>query len=73
MGKTIRALPCHFRPFETGRSLTQVNALLYALGGESEDIFTSFTFDDSADQKNYDPFKEKFDHQRVQGQDEPVD
>ena len=30
----------------------QVNALLYALGGESEDIFTSFTFDDSADQKN---------------------
>ena len=22
MGKTIRALPCHFRPFETGRSLT---------------------------------------------------
>ena len=67
----------------------QVNALLYALGGQSEDIFTSFTFDDSADQKNYDPVKEKFYHhfiakknviyekakfnQRVQGQDEPVD
>ena len=51
----------------------RVNALLYALGGESEDSFTSFTFDDSADQKNYDPFKEKFDHQRVQGQNEPVD
>ena len=27
----------------------QVNALLYTLGGESEDIFTSFTFYDSAD------------------------
>ena len=26
-----------------------VNALLYALGGESEDIFTGFTFYDSAD------------------------
>ena len=52
---------------------SHVNALLYALGGESEYIFTSFTFDDSANQKNYDPFKEKFDHQRVQGQDEPVD
>ena len=51
----------------------QVNALLYALGGESEDIFTSLTFDDSAVKKNYDPFKEKFDHQCVQGQDEPVD
>ena len=27
----------------------QVNALLYALGGESEDIFTSLTFYDNAD------------------------
>ena len=27
----------------------QVNALLYALGGESEDFFTSLTFYDSAD------------------------
>ena len=50
-----------------------MNALLCAMGGESEDIFTSFTFDDSADQDNYDPFKEKLDHQRVLGQNEPVD
>ena len=55
----------------------------------SEDIFISFTFDDSADQKNNNPVKEKFDHhfiakknviyerakfnQSVQGQSEPVD
>ena len=45
----------------------QVNALLYALGGESEDIFTSFTFDDSADQKNYVPVKEKLDHHFILG------
>ena len=67
----------------------QVNALLYALGGKSENIFTSFTFDDSADQKNNVPVKEKFDYhfiakknviyerakfnQRIEGQDEPVD
>ena len=66
----------------------QVNALLYAMGGKSEDIFTSFTFDDGADQNNYNRVKEKFDHhfigeknviyerakfnQCVQGQDEPV-
>ena len=31
---------------------------LYALCGESEDFFASFTFDDSADQKNSDPVKE---------------
>ena len=59
------------------------------MGCESEDIFTSFTFDDGADQNNYDRVKEKFDHhfiakknviherakfnQRVQGQDEPVE
>ena len=42
-----------------------MNALLYALGFKSEDIFTSFTFDDSADQKNNDPVKEKFDHHFV--------
>ena len=40
----------------------QVNALLYAMGGESEDIFTSFTFDDGADQNNYDGVTEKLDH-----------
>ena len=39
-----------------------MNALIYALGGESEDIFASFTFDESADQKKYDPVKENFDH-----------
>ena len=66
-----------------------MNALLYAMGGESEDIFTSFTFDDGTDQNNYDRVKEKFDHhfiakksviyerakfnQRVQGQDKPVE
>ena len=58
------------------------------MGGESEDIFTSFTFDDGADQIDYNRVKEKFDHhfmankyvierakfnQRVQGQDEPVE
>ena len=32
------------------------------MGGESKDILTSFTFDDSADQNNYDCVKEKFDH-----------
>ena len=64
-----------------------MNALLYAMGDESEDIFPRFTFDDSAE-NNYDRGKEKFDHhfiakknviyerakfnQRVQGQDEPV-
>ena len=66
----------------------QVNALLYAMGGESEDIFTRFTFDDGTDQNNYDRVKEKFDYhfiakkngiyekakfnQCLQGQDEPV-
>ena len=66
-----------------------MNTLLYAMGGKSEDIFTSFTFDDGADQNNYDRVREKFDHhftakknviyerakfnQRVQGQDEPVE
>ena len=40
----------------------QVNTLLYAMGGEYEDIFTSFTFDDGADQNNYGRVKEKFDH-----------
>ena len=112
MGKTIRTLPCHFRPFETGRNLTGEHRTLhstsfpgclflscsretlgtrlpYAMGGESEDILTSFTFDDSADQNNYDRFKEKFDYhftakknvicerakfnQRELGQDEPVE
>ena len=59
------------------------------MGGGSEDIFTSFTFDDSADQNNYDRVKEKFDHhftaqknvicerakfnQRELGQDESVE
>ena len=58
-------------------------------GSESEDILTSFTFDDSADQNNYDRVKEKFDHhftakknvicerakfnQRELGQDEPLE
>ena len=66
-----------------------MNALLYAMGGESEDIFTSFTFDDGTDQNNYDRVKETFDHhfiakknviyerakfnQCLQGQDEPVE
>ena len=66
-----------------------MNALLHAMGGESEDIFTSFTFDDGTDQNNYDRVKEKFDHhfiakknviyerakfnQRVQGEDELVE
>ena len=40
----------------------QVNTILYAMGGKSEDIFTSFTFDDGADQSNYNRVKEKFDH-----------
>ena len=50
--------------FSKQEEALQVNALLYALVGESEDIFTSFTFDDSADQKKYDryPVKEKFDY-----------
>ena len=39
-----------------------MNTLLYAMGGESEDVFRSFTFDDGADQNNYDGVKEKFDH-----------
>ena len=39
-----------------------MNTLLYAMDGESEDIFTSFTIDDGADQNNYDRVKEKFDH-----------
>ena len=59
------------------------------MGGGSEDIFTSFTFDDSADQNNYDRVKEKLDHhftaqknvicerakfnQRELGQDESVE
>ena len=30
-----------------------MNALLYALGDESEDIFTSFTLDDGTDQNNW--------------------
>ena len=66
-----------------------MNTLLYAMGGESEDIFTSFTFNDGADQNSYDHVKEKFDHhfiadknvnyerakfnQRVQDQYEPVE
>ena len=60
MSKTIRALPCHFRPFETGRSLIcehptlrygwQVRRYLYKL------------FAAGADQSNYDHVKEKFDH-----------
>ena len=59
------------------------------MGGESEDVFTSFTFDDGAVQNNYDRVKEKLDHhiigkknviynrakfnQPVQPQDEPVE
>ena len=39
-----------------------MNTLLYAMGGESEDIFISFTFAPGADQSNYDHVKEKFDH-----------
>ena len=39
-----------------------MNTLLYAMGGESEDILTSFTFAAGADQSNYDHVKEKFDH-----------
>ena len=39
-----------------------MNTLFYAMGGESEDIFTSFTFAAGADQSNYDHVKEKFDH-----------
>ena len=66
-----------------------MNTLLYAMGGESEDIFTSFIFDDGVDQNNYNRVKQKFDHhyiakknviherakfnQRVQAQDEPVE
>ena len=56
------------------------------MGGESEDIFTSFTFDDSADQNNYDRVNDhhftakknviceraKF-NQLELGQDEPVE
>ena len=39
-----------------------MNTLLYAMGGESKDIFTSFTLAAGADQSNYDHGKEKFDH-----------
>ena len=38
-----------------------MNALFYSIGCESEDIFTSFTCDDGADQNNYHLVKEKFD------------
>ena len=66
-----------------------MNTLLYAMGGKSEDIFSSFTFHDGADQNNYDHVQEKLDHhfiakkniiherakfnKRVQGQDEPME
>ena len=39
-----------------------MNTLLYAMGGESENIFTSFTFAAGADQSNQNHVKEKFDH-----------
>ena len=38
-----------------------MNTLLYAMGGASEDISTSFTFAAGADQNDYDDVKEKFD------------
>ena len=59
MGKTIRALPCHFRPCETGRSLTGEHPTLRY---ESENIFKSFTFAAGSHQSNYDHVIEKFDH-----------
>ena len=67
----------------------QVNAFLYAMGGEAEDIMSSFTFAEGTDAMKYDVVKAKFDkhfvakknviyerakfNQRVQGPDEPVE
>ena len=67
----------------------QVNALLYAMGGDAEDIMASFFFANEADSKKYDVVKGKFDshfitkknviyerakfNQRAQGQDESVE
>lgn len=67
----------------------QVNALLYAMGVEAEDIMASFTFTEEDDAKKYDVVRAKFDshfvvkknviyerakfNQHVQGQDEPVE
>ena len=90
MYKTIRALPCHFKPFETGRSLIgECPTLRYGWRVRRYFYHASFTFDDDAEQNNYDHVKEKFDHhfiakknviyerakfnQRVQGEDELVE
>ena len=66
-----------------------MNALLYAMGGDAEDIMASFFFADEGDSKKYDVVKGKFDshfitkknviyerakfNQRAQGQDESVE
>ena len=89
MGKTILSATVSFWGLSKQERALQVNALLYAMGSESEDIFTSFNFDAGDDQNNYDRVKEKFDHhfiakknviyerakfdQRVQGQHEQVE
>ena len=39
----------------------QVNALLYAMGGDAEDIMATFFSADEGDSKKYDVVKEKFD------------
>ena len=39
----------------------QVNALLYAMGGDAEDIMASFFFPNEGDSKKYDVVKGKFD------------
>ena len=67
----------------------QVNAFLYAMGGEAEDIMSSFTFAEGTDAMKYDVVKAKFDkhfvakknviyerakfNQCVQGPDKPVE
>lgn len=38
----------------------QVNALLYFMGGDAEDIMASFTFTEEADANKYDVVKAKF-------------
>ena len=66
-----------------------MNALLYAMDGDTEDIMASFTFTKASDTDKYHAVKAKFDNyfiakrnliyegarfnQHVQGQDEPVD
>ena len=67
----------------------QVNALIYAMGGDAEDIMASFVFADESDAHKYDAVKAKFNshfvakknviyerakfNQRAQGQDESVE